>query len=147
MAPPEATDSGVGLSFGLEVDGVLTTMLTEVSGLRLERDVIELKENGPDGTVQVKRLPGQPKAGEVGLTRLLTADTTFETWAQDSSLRGASGGPGTVTIVVFDAAGLSVRRYTLIDAWPSKLEIGALSVAPAPLTERLVLSFEATQPG
>lgn len=147
MALPEGNDSGVGYSFGLEIDGVLRATALEVSGLRLQRDVIELKEHGPDGAVHVKRLPGQPVPGEVALTRALTGDTTFETWVQDASLGGAAGASETVTIVVLDAGGLSVRRYSLIDAWPSKLEIGALRTAATGLAERLVISFAATQPG
>ena len=32
----------------------------------------------------IKKLPGRPKAGEVTLTRGLTADTSFEDWVNNS---------------------------------------------------------------
>ena len=46
MALPDL-DSSVGHSFGLEFDGVQIKAITEVTGLKMEQDVIELKENGP----------------------------------------------------------------------------------------------------
>ena len=67
-------DTSVGHSFGLEVDGIVIKQITEVSGLKMEQDVIELKQNTADGKYVIKKLPGRPKAGEVTLTRGLTGD-------------------------------------------------------------------------
>ena len=61
MALPEG-DSTVGHSFGLEFDGITIKAITEVAGLKMEQDVVEYKENGPDGKYQIRRLPGRPKA-------------------------------------------------------------------------------------
>ena len=76
--------SGVGHSFGIEIDGVVIKSITEVSGLKMEQDVIEYKENGPDGKYNIKKLPGRWKSGEVTLTRGLTDDQSFEKWVKDS---------------------------------------------------------------
>src|SRR5580765_2128336 len=119
-------DASVGHSFGLEIDGIQITHITEVSGLKMEQDVIELKENGPDGKYVIKKLPGRWKAGEVTLTRPLTGDTSFEKWVKDSQF----GKMGEVrkggAIVVYDYEGQAVKRYKLTNAWPKSLEIGAL---------------------
>ena len=72
MALPDL-DSSVGL-LRLEFDGITIKSITEVSGLKMEQDVVELKQNGPDGKYDVKKLPGRWKAGECTLTRGLTAD-------------------------------------------------------------------------
>ena len=48
MPLPER-NSAVGHSFGLEFDGITIKSITEISGLKIEQDVVELKENGPDG--------------------------------------------------------------------------------------------------
>jgi len=61
-------DSGFGHSFALEVDGVRVAILTEVSGLALEREVVEVKETAADGTYVIKRVPGRRRPG----TRLMT---------------------------------------------------------------------------
>ena len=83
MALPDG-DSSVGHSFGLEFDGITIKSITEVAGLKMEQDVVEYKENGPDGKYQIRRLPGRPKAPDITLTRGLTGDNSFEKWVKDS---------------------------------------------------------------
>jgi phage tail-like protein len=68
MALPDV-DSSVGHSFGLEFDGVVIKQIAEVSGLKIDQDVVEFKQDTDRGKVIVKKLPGRPKAGEVTLTR------------------------------------------------------------------------------
>ena len=53
MPLPEM-DSSVGHTFGLEIDGVTIKQITEVSGLSMEQDVIELKENTAEGKYVIK---------------------------------------------------------------------------------------------
>ena len=145
MALPDL-DGSVGHSFGLEIDGVEIRAISEVSGLAMEQDVIEVKENTPDGQFVVRKLPGRPKAGEVTLTRGLTADRSFESWvtalrADERTARKAGA------IIVYDVEGSPVRRYRLVNAWPSKLEIGALETGDTSiLTERLTLVYETLEP-
>jgi phage tail-like protein len=116
-------DAAVGHSFGLEVDGVRVAMLTEVSGLGWERDVIEVREGGdPDATT--RRLPGRTKPGEVTLSRGLTTDLTFEQWMRDPVPVGQPR--RSVSIALFDAEGRAVARYHLEHAWPSKLAVTGL---------------------
>jgi phage tail-like protein len=115
-------EADVGLSVGLEVDGVVT-MLTEVSGLGSERDVIEVREGGdPDATTH--RRPGRMTPGEVTLSRALTTDLTFEHWMRDPLPVGQP--PPTVALALFDTQGRAVARYHLEHAWPSKLEVTGL---------------------
>ena len=83
MPLPEG-DSSVGHSFGLEFDGVMIKSITEISGLKIEQDVVEFKENGPDGKYQLRRLPGRPKAPDITLTRGLTGDNSFDKWIESS---------------------------------------------------------------
>src|SRR5215204_3645683 len=90
MALPDI-DSSVGHSFSLEIDGVQIAGITEVSGLALEQDVIEIKETAADGTVIIRKLPGRPKAGEVTLIRRLTARAELRELGQDSAVRPGDG--------------------------------------------------------
>ncbi|MGH3798448.1 MAG: phage tail protein [Pseudonocardiaceae bacterium] len=136
-------DTSVGHSFGLDMDGVVIKEITEVSGLKLEQDVIELKQNSADGKYIIKKLPGRPKAGEVTLTRGLTADTSFEKWIKDSRFgkmpQARKGG----AIIVFDYEGNAIKRYKLTNAWPKSLEIGTLKAGDTSvLTEKLVITYE-----
>src|SRR6478672_360731 len=101
-------DTSVGHSFGLEVDGVVIKQISEVSGLKMEQDVIELKQNTPDGKYVIKKLPGRPKAGEVTLTRGLTADTSFDDWAHSSQFGQMPNARKGGAIIVFDYEGAPI---------------------------------------
>ncbi|MER7755092.1 phage tail protein [Kitasatospora sp. NPDC097643] len=142
MALPDL-DASVGHSFGLEFDGVVIKQINEVTGLKMEQDVIELKQNTADGKYVIKKLPGRPKAGEVTLTRGLTSDNSFEKWVKDSRF----GKMGSVrkggAIIVFDYEGRPIKRYTLVNAWPKSLEIGSLKAGDTSvLTEKIVITYE-----
>lgn len=142
MALPNL-DTSVGHSFGLEVDGIVINQISEVSGLKMEQDVIELKQNTPDGKYVIKKLPGRPKAGEVTLTRGLTADQSFEKWVKDAHFGKMADARKGGAIIVYDFEGLPIKRYKLTNAWPKSLEIGALKAGDTSvLTEKLVVTYE-----
>lgn len=142
MALPDL-DTSVGHSFGLQIDGVMIKQITEVSGLKMEQDVIELKQNSNDGKYMVKKLPGRPKAGEVTLTRGLTEDKSFEKWIKDSRFGKMPNARKGGFIIVFDYEGQPIKRYKLTNAWPKSLEIGTLKAGDtAVLTEKLVITYE-----
>ncbi|MGB3185586.1 MAG: phage tail protein [Ornithinimicrobium sp.] len=142
MALPEM-DSGVGHSFGLEFDGLQIKSITEVSGLKMEQDVVELKQNGSDGKYMIKKLPGRWKAGEVTLTRPLTADTSFEKWIKDSQFGKMGDVRKGGAIVIYDYEGEPVKRYKLTAAWPKSLEVSSLKAGDtSALTEKIVLTYE-----
>src|SRR4029453_2182845 len=119
-------DKAVGHAFGLEFDGVTIKQINEVSGLKLEQDVIELKQNTNDGKYMVKKLPGRPKAGEVTLTRGLTGDNSFEKWVKDSQFGKMGDARKGGAIIVFDFEGAAIKRYKLTNAGPKSLEIASL---------------------
>ena len=136
-------DSSVGHSFGIEVDGVVIKQISEVSGLKMEQDVIELKQNTADGKYVIKKLPGRFKAGEVTLTRGLTEDTSFEKWIKDSQFGKMKDSRKGGSIIVFDYEGSEIKRYKFTGAWPKSLEIGTLKAGDTSvLTEKLVLTYE-----
>jgi phage tail-like protein len=142
MALPEL-DSGVGATFGLEFDGITIKSITEVSGLKMEQDVVELKQNGPDGKYVIKKLPGRWKAGEITLTRGLTSDQSFEKWVKDSQFGKMADVRKGGAIIVFDYEGQPIKRYKLTNAWPKSLEIGSLKAGDTSvLTEKLVITYE-----
>ena len=136
-------DAGVGHSFGLEFDGVQIKRITEVSGLKMEQDVIELKENGPDGKYMVKKLPGRWKAPEITLTRGLSEDKGFDNWIKDSQFGKMTSVRKGGAIIVFDYEGTAIKRYELTNAWPKSLESGSLKAGDTSvLTEKLVITCE-----
>jgi len=142
MALPDL-DKAVGHSFGLEIDGVQIKQISEVSGLKMEQDVIELKQNTVDGKYVIKKLPGRPKAGEVTLTRGLTDDNSFEKWVKDAHFGKMASARKGGAIIVYDYEGTALKRYKLTNAWPKSLEIGALKAGDTSvLTEKIVITYE-----
>ncbi|MEP6695769.1 MAG: phage tail protein [Pseudonocardiales bacterium] len=143
MVDVPARDSAVGNSFGIEVDGVLIKQISEVNGLKMEQDVIELKQNTSDGKYIIKKLPGRPKAGEVTFTRGLTADQSFEKWIKDSQFGKMNAVRKGGAVIVYDFEGNAIKRYKLTNAWPKSLEIGSLKAGDTSvLTEKLVVTYE-----
>ncbi|MEU1785520.1 phage tail protein [Streptomyces sparsogenes] len=139
-------DSSVGHSFGLEFDSVLIRQITEVSGLKMEQDVIELKQNTADGKYAIKKLPGRPKAGEVTVTRGLTEDNSFEQWIKDSRFGKMVSARRNGSIIVYDYEGMPIKRYKLINAWPKSLEISTLKAGDTSvLTEKLAITYESVE--
>ena len=140
-------DTSVGHSFGLEIDGVVIKAIQEVSGLKMEQDVIELKHNTPDGKYINKKLPGRPKAGEITLTRGLTADNSFEKWIKSAHFGKMGEARKGGAIIVFDYEGQAIKRYKLTNAWPKSLELGTMKAGDTNLlTEKLVMTYEALEP-
>lgn len=142
MALPDL-DTSVGHSFGIEIDGVVIKQIQEVSGLKMEQDVIELKQNTSDGKYMIKKLPGRFKAGEVTLTRGLTADQSFEKWVKDSRFGKMGEARKGGAIIVYDFEGAALKRYKLTNAWPKSLEITTLKAGDTSvLSEKLVVTYE-----
>jgi phage tail-like protein len=143
----ENYDTSVGHSFGLEVDGVVIKAIQEVSGLKMEQDVIELKHNTPDGKYINKKLPGRPKSGEIKLVRGLTSDNSFEKWIKAAHFGKMGEARKGGAIIVFDYEGSAIKRYKLTNAWPKSLELGSMKAGDTTLlTESLSVTYEALEP-
>lgn len=146
MALPEM-DTSVGWSFGFEFDGLEIKQIQEVSGLKLEADVIELKHNTNDGKYVNKQLPGRPKIGEVTLTRGLTDDKTFQDWMKDVQFGKMGDARKGGAINVYDYEGSPIKRYKLTNCWPKNLEIGSLKAGDTSvLTEKVTIAHEGIEP-
>jgi phage tail-like protein len=146
MGLPEH-DTSVGWSFGFEFDGITIKQIQEVSGLKMEADVIELKHNTNDGKYVNKKLPGRPKSGEVTLTRGLTDDNSFNDWVKKSHFGDMAAGRKGGSIIVYDYQGSELKRYKLTNAWPKSLEIGSLKAGDTSvLTEKLAITHEGCEP-
>jgi phage tail-like protein len=147
MRVPEF-DSSVTHSIGLEVDGVVIENIIEVSGLKMEQVVIELREGTAEGGHSIKKLPGGWKAGEFTLTRALSQDDSFDKWIKKSQLGATDDVRKNGSVIVFDAEGQEIKRYKFSNAWPKSLEIGTLKAGDTGvLTEKLVLTYERLEVG
>jgi hypothetical protein len=125
--------------FALDVgDGTVIDQIMEISGMRSDQDVIELKQNAPDGKIMIKKLANRPGPGEIALVRSQPNDGRFARLMRDAG--GATPRPFSGALGVLDASGTVIERYRLTDAVPRRLDIDA-----ARLTETLVLHYRAIE--
>lgn len=142
MALPDF-NSSIGCSFGIEVDGITIKSIMEVTGLKMEQDVIELKQNTSDGKYGIFKLPGRWKGCEITLTRGLTDDQSFDKWIKDSQFGDMSAARKTAAVHVYAYDNSLVKSYNLTNAWPKSLEIGSMKAGDTSvLTEKLVVTAE-----
>jgi phage tail-like protein len=143
MATTSNLDSATGYSFGLTLDGIEIKAITEVSGLKMEHDVIEIKQNTPGGVYVLKAVPGRRKRATITLTRPLDGTQSFDQWIKHVHQGDMSSARITASISLYDVKGDVLKSYKLINAWPSALEIGSLKAGDTSvLTEKLTLTAE-----
>lgn len=139
-------DSAVGYSFKLKVDGVEIAAITEVSGLKMEADVVELKAQTKDGKFINQKMMGRPKAGEITITRPLTDEKVLEEWIKkvyQGQLKEARK-DGEITVLSYD--GVPIKAYKFKRGFPKSFEIGSLKAgATDVLTEKITIAHEGVE--
>lgn len=131
-----STDPIVAQHFFLEVDGQTISLLSGVSGLDLELDVVTLQQNGKDGKQQqIKTLGTTTKVPDLSLTRMAPLDAMADPvwkWFNDIRTKGIVAADRTSnrkngSIVLFDASGAEIGRFNFFNGWPSKIATDQLS--------------------
>lgn len=141
-------DSSVSHSFGLDIDGGSPLSITEVKGLKMEQDVVELPVNTPTGQFMIKRLPGRPQAAEITFVRPKDGDDTFEKWVTASREGKMSDARKNGSIIEYDYVLGEVKRWNFERAWPKSYEISDLKAGSKdPRTETIVVVAEELKVG
>jgi phage tail-like protein len=125
----------IGSWFSLELDNGITGFFSEVSGLAIEVEVVEITDASSD--TMTRKRPGTTKYQEISLKRTLSPDKAFWTWAK--SIR--DGSPDFRTkgaVVLHDIAGAEIGRWTFENAWPSKWSASDLDVGTDDLMQEEV---------
>ena len=125
--------------FSLTIDGVEIAQFAQLATIR--------SEAAPDDLagMLLKKLPGKRTPPTVTLRRGMTTD--LQLWVWHEAARAAHGeARKNASLTMFDAAGEPVARYHLENAWPSKIEIGALTAGAGELLfETVTLTCEDIQ--
>ncbi|WP_170305100.1 phage tail protein [Kitasatospora viridis] len=116
-------------TFVIQVDGIQVASFSELSGINTEVEPVEYISSGVGGIVHTKQY-GKTKPPAVTLARGLDTQTYMWAWHQ-AVLMGDPAARKTCSLQLF-AAGSSPKSatpiitYVLENAWPSRLEIGAM---------------------
>jgi phage tail-like protein len=146
-----SNDPIVARNFYLEIDGQ-NLVLSGVSGLDIELEVVPLQQNGKNGKQQhIKTLGGALKAPDITITRMAPLSATSDPlwkWFKDirdggmkAAARSAKRKNG--SIVLYDSAYEEVGRFNWYNGWPSKIATDALSTdSNDPMKEQITLVVE-----
>src|SRR2546423_14430437 len=125
-----SNDAIAARNFAIEIDGTTIAQFTEVGGLTSEMDVTELKENGPDGKMIIKKIPGAHKTPTLTLKRAKNVSMDLYKWhkaALDGDIKGARKNG---SVILYDYQAGEIARWNFVHPWPSKPSTGALQAGP-----------------
>jgi phage tail-like protein len=131
--------------YSLTIDGVEIAAFNQLTGITAEVDISEYFETSERG-VAVNKLPGKLKPPTITLQRGLTS--SMELWAWHEAVRSGqmAAARKSASLTMFNAEGKPVAKYWLENAWPSKLEVGALKAGSSDaLMETVTLTAENIQ--
>jgi phage tail-like protein len=106
--------------FSIVIDGTQIASFGELGGISSGIDATEMELSATG-----LRLPAKRKPPTVVLTRGLTRGLELSAW-HEAALDGGLATRKNADIVMYATDGTEIARYHLENAWPAKLEIGAL---------------------
>lgn len=108
----------------LEIDGVTIASFQEVSGVETA---------------------GGTKWANITLKRGTTDSRALMRWHEAGRTRGAAYARKNGSIVQYDTHGRAVHRWNFTNAWPSKIEVGALKAGASEALETVTIVCERIQ--
>jgi phage tail-like protein len=139
-------DAIAARNFAIEIDGTTIAQFTELSGLTSEMDVTELKENGADGKLVIKKIPGAHKPPTLTLKRAKNVSMDLYKWhkaALDGKIKEARK---TGSVILYDYEAGEIARWNFVNAWPSKLTTSGLKAGSNELvTEEATIVMESLE--
>ena len=113
-------DPLISFQFRLELNG-MTGYFTEVDGIFSENPVATHKVVTPAGKEVVLQVPGRTDGDQMTLKRGLTTNAEFWQWRELVITGRLSEARVDGTVIMFNRAYQEVRRWSFINAWPSKI--------------------------
>jgi phage tail-like protein len=131
----------------LTVDGAEIATFSELVSLEQRNDPVEvLAETGPLREPQRTPVIGRPVPPTVTLRRGVDSNTELWTWHETVRQGDLAAARRSASLTMFAATGKPVVKFRLENAWPSKLEVGALKAgAASTLIETVTLTCESLQ--
>src|SRR6185436_10420884 len=128
--------------FELSIDGHSLATCSELAGITTEVETVDYVPSGESETVFLNRVTGVRKPLSVRLVRTRSANPSLRTWYEAAKVNPGRL-PKRVAMHVLEGADKPVARYSLENAWPSKIEIGGIRGDPATSTmETVTISCE-----
>ncbi len=145
-----STEPIVARNFFLDIPGEGSLVLSGVSGLDVELDVVSVAQNGKNGKQQhIKTVGGVLKTPDVTMTRMAQQDAKKDPlWAwfvdiRDKGFKDREDKRKNISVVLYDVSQTEVGRFNIFNAWPSKIATDALSTdSNDPMKESITIVCE-----
>lgn len=132
--------------FEISIDGHSLAVFSELEGIISGIDPAELELATRGRKKTELKLPGKRTPPTVTLKRGMTRSLELAAWHESVLAGDMAAARKDVTLTMYSTTGDPVARYHLTDAWPAKLEIGALSAgASEVLFETVTLVAESVR--
>ncbi|WP_188316761.1 phage tail protein [Solihabitans fulvus] len=138
----QPNDAITAARFSITIDGYEIAQFSELTGIVTEVVPVDFMESS-EKEVIFKKLPGNRKPPTITLKR--GKNTGMELWAWHQSVLNGDivAARKSCSLVMYNSDGRPVARYHLSNAWPAKIEIGALKAGSNEvLTESVVIVCE-----
>lgn len=134
--------------YQVEIDGINLGQFQEVSGISIERQVIEHRATLPGGREVIRKLPGPTKFGDISLARGMTDDAALYDWIQEVVEGRVDAARRNGSVVEYDTQYAEVSRWNFTNAWPSKWEAPSHKAnATEVAVEKITLTVESIEKG
>lgn len=114
-------DPLVSAWFGVEFQGQIKGAFRECTGLGSENAVVEYKASTEKGEYVMLHVPGRMKWNDITLKRGITDEMDMWKWRKLVEQGKVSEARKNGSIVMFSTDGKEMARWSLVNAWPSKI--------------------------
>jgi phage tail-like protein len=118
-------DALTAARFSITIDGSEIATFSELTGITTSVEVVDFIESS-DKSIVMKKLPGRQNPPTVILKRGKNNSMELWTWHEAVLQGNMAAARRSCSLVMYNVDGKPVARYHLEDAWPAKIEIGAL---------------------
>jgi len=138
-------DALTAAMFELAIDGHSMAQFSSLTGISSSIDVVDyIQSDGKENIL--KKLPGKRTPPTVVLERGMTKNIEMAAWHELVVLGDVAAARKSCSLRMFNTKNDPVACYHLRDAWPAKIEIGALKAgASEVLMEKVTIVCEHIQ--
>lgn len=149
----DSKDPYIGLSFFVEIQGILVAGFSECSGLSIETEVFEYSEGGLN--TYTHKLPVRTKYSNITLKRGIDPGQDLLRWYLES-IDGVPNKRKNISIILYGEVNKQplqvVRKWDLMDAYPIKwtgpdlkADAGAIAIETLEFAHHGLVTYEKAQ--
>ncbi|HWF34404.1 MAG TPA: phage tail protein [Solirubrobacteraceae bacterium] len=126
MAAVEVGEALAASYFYVELTGLTTVAVREISGIGSENDVIVQHQVNAKGAAMYVKVPGKLSWNNIVLKKGIDTNMDLWSWRNLIVTKGADGNRKDGQIYVVDVTGAAKTTWKFINAWPCSYVVGAM---------------------